>query len=711
MKKNIISAAVSAAIICGAVPMTVNAEETGASGGGVSVSLPRFSTNAFQNGQSKIPMQVPSASTAEIPCSVGRSVRSSYPSSFDLRDFDGITSIKDQGEYGTCWAHAAIASAEASVMRSNPLVDLSEFHTAFYPYYGSYKIDIGTEDPDEMLKFGGNYNFITNIWSQGIGPISEKKLRYGNLDFFYNQSRVDEIQYESDYRLKESRTFDFNWERSNADVVNELVKRYVSDGKPVDVSYYSNPELCYNYDFCTSNSTKRPRFSNHSVTIIGWDDNYPAENFNIQPTQNGAWLIKNSWGYDFGNEGTMWISYEDESLHEFAIYELDDADEYMYMDYYDKFIPMQSLAANGDENGSYMANVFTNDESAMQLEAISMYVQNPDTEYEITVYKNLHDLSNPVSGTPASTTYGSVDSSGYFTIELDKNVILEQGEDYSVVVYVYNPYTPYVIPFEACSYVIDESNSNDIISLGAYTDYYDIKNKTMSCESFYSENGSDWFDVTSEDLMYSDEDVENMLNAYEIEVYDGIDPDDTEALEEAENRVDVLRMLLSLGSSGVAMGNIPIKTFGNPIGTVDFSHMSGVIGGDEKISLSVKDDSDIYYSINDEDFQLYSEPISINGLTYIKAYAETEDGEYMTERSYIPDYINLEYGDVDGDGSISPRDSSLTLIHYSELSTGGNGSLGKAVLEYADYDGNGYIDPQDASMILQRYAELATEAN
>ncbi len=47
MKKNIISAAVSAAIICGAVPMTVNAEETGASGGGVSVSLPRFSTNAF----------------------------------------------------------------------------------------------------------------------------------------------------------------------------------------------------------------------------------------------------------------------------------------------------------------------------------------------------------------------------------------------------------------------------------------------------------------------------------------------------------------------------------------------------------------------------------------------------------------------------------------------------------------------------------------
>ena len=705
MNKKIISAVVSAAIICGAVPMTVNAEETGTSVGGASVSLPRFSTNAFQNGQSETPMQIPSASTAEIPRSVGRSARSSYPSSFDLRETGGITSVKDQGEYGTCWAHAAIASAEASVMRSNPLVDLSEFHTAFYPYYGNYKIDIGTENPDDIFKFGGNYNFVTNIWSQGIGPISEKKLRYGNLEFFDNQSRVDEIQYESDYRLKESRTFDFDWERSNADVVNELVKRYVSDGKPVDVSYYSNPELCYNYDFCTSNSTKRPRFSNHSVTIIGWDDNYPAENFNIQPSQNGAWLIKNSWGEDFGNEGTMWISYEDESLHEFAVYELDDSDEYMYMDYYDKFMPMQSLASNDEGNGSYMANVFTNDEFAMQLEAISMYIQNPDTEYEITIYKNLQDLSNPISGTPSSTTYGSVDSSGYFTIELDENVILEQGENYSVVVYAYNPYTPYVIPIEACSYVIDESNNNDIVSLGAYTDYYDIKNKTTSYESFYSENGSDWFDVTSEDLMYSDEDVENMLNAYETEVYDGIDSDDMEALEEAENSVDVMRMLLSLGPSGVAIGNIPIRTFENPVGTVDFSHMSGCVGRGEKISLSVKDNSDIYYSVNGGEFQLYSEPISVNELTYISAAVDFEN---VVTRSYIPDDVQLEYGDIDADGTITPYDASMVLTHYSCLATGDKGVLGKAVLEYADYDGNGYIDPQDSSMILSRYAELAT---
>ena len=36
---------------------------------------------------------------------------------------------------------------------------------------------------------------------------------------------------------------------------------------------------------------------NRAVTIIGWDDDYPASNFpgGLQPPENGAWLIKNSW--------------------------------------------------------------------------------------------------------------------------------------------------------------------------------------------------------------------------------------------------------------------------------------------------------------------------------------------------------------------------------------------------------------------------------
>lgn len=51
---------------------------------------------------------------------------------------------------------------------------------------------------------------------------------------------------------------------------------------------------------------------NHGVVIIGWDDNYSKDNFVYEKPQNdGAWLILNSWGSNWGNKGTAWVSYED----------------------------------------------------------------------------------------------------------------------------------------------------------------------------------------------------------------------------------------------------------------------------------------------------------------------------------------------------------------------------------------------------------------
>ncbi len=50
----------------------------------------------------------------------------------------------------------------------------------------------------------------------------------------------------------------------------------------------------------------------HQVVIIGWDDNYSRNNFVYEkPEHDGAWLVLNSWGSNWGNNGTAWISYED----------------------------------------------------------------------------------------------------------------------------------------------------------------------------------------------------------------------------------------------------------------------------------------------------------------------------------------------------------------------------------------------------------------
>lgn len=41
----------------------------------------------------------------------------------------------------------------------------------------------------------------------------------------------------------------------------------------------------------------------HSVAIVGWDDDFSRENFKLQPKEDGAWLAQNTRGDKWGNEG------------------------------------------------------------------------------------------------------------------------------------------------------------------------------------------------------------------------------------------------------------------------------------------------------------------------------------------------------------------------------------------------------------------------
>ncbi|MBQ3138464.1 MAG: hypothetical protein IJB68_03010 [Ruminococcus sp.] len=710
MKKSKIAAVTAFAVLFSAMPMHSSAAmvkynaESGvkeASVSSVSLSAPKFDiAESLKNGELVLSPDSGFVGDAVTLKREGEIL----PESFDLRDSDSMTSVKDQGSHGTCWAHSAVASAESQVKKYIPDIDLSELHTSYYAYYGDEQIPIDG-DTKEILGMGGICHVAANLWSQWIGPVNENRLPYDNLDFFDDEQAVDELKYQSDYHLKNAYMFDYNKERSDFDNVNQLIKEFVYGGQAVAISFQSADEKYYSELYNSTRSVRKPKYANHSVAIAGWDDNFPKEHFKVPAENDGAWLIKNSWGADAFEDGYMWISYEDRSLCEFAVFEIDSNEDYTYNYHHDTFVPIQSLSASENMNApSYMANIFTADKD-MQIEAVSVHIPCSATEYEITVYNNVADETNPVSGQASAVTKGVVDVSGTVTLELDKAVIVGAGERYSVVMKLYCQNSSFVIPIESALYLTPWDNS-ETISLGTFTDLECIKANTGANESFYSSDGKKWSDVAADDLTYNEEEKKAVLKQLKDEMFDDIYPEETDLLEEAEMLYGIYEELFNNGDLSIAIGNIPLKVLGNPVNTIDFSHMSGFVPNGEFAELKSETGGKVFYSVNGGEYTEYTSPIEIDGYRYIKA---TVDFENYSERAYIGADFEIEKGDVNANGSVDSADASLVLSHYADVSTGGGGILKKAIYDYSDINGDSTVDSSDASLILEIYAERSTK--
>ena len=555
-----------------------------------------------------------------------------YPETFDMRTVYGSTSVKSQGSYGSCWAHAAIASAESSLLSEVPYIDLSELHSAYYTYYGYDQLYTDSKKPEDVLGEGGNSKMISNLWSQWIGPVNETRLKYSDFRFFDNPSDVDRMQHQADYHLRNAYSFDFDSERENFDAINGLVKEFVYSGHAVDVSYMSDKVRNWNQDYYTSNSKRKPRFANHAVTIVGWDDNFSSRYFCNSPEGDGAWLCKNSWSTRDGLDGYIWISYYDRTLEDFAVFEIEDADEHEKIYQYDSFMPIQTLSAydSAEEDGpSYMADIFTADENA-QISSVGTYIYNAGTEYEITVYTDLKDETDPVSGDPSAVTKGSCELTGFFTLDLSEPVTINKDEKFSVVLKLYCEDSPFVIPIESSLYI---DGADKIYDLSPYATDSKIKEYTGKNQSFYSTNGKDWKDVTDENVIYSDEEKQILLKSFIEQQYDGLEEDDIELLEKASDSEKKYKEIFSKGDLKIHLGNLTLKVYADPVGNVTFSHHSGAVPLNEKVALSYGSISDgITYSFDNDELTQYKAPFAIVSDVIVHAVI----GDTDTQRSFYP---------------------------------------------------------------------------
>ena len=113
--------------------------------------------------------------------------------------------------------------------------------------------------------------------------------------------------------------------------------------------------------------------ADHAVTVVGYDDDYPKENFverdesgkitkGSLPPQNGALIIKNSWGtVDSEEDGFFYLSYYDHSICSPMSYEFDNNKDVKHSDInYDQYdLMMTEWYGNSDyKEETKMANIF-----------------------------------------------------------------------------------------------------------------------------------------------------------------------------------------------------------------------------------------------------------------------------------------------------------------------------------------------------------------
>lgn len=357
-----------------------------------------------------------------------------YPSKYDLRDYDRITSVKNQGNEGYCWAFASAAAIESNILTNpklskkigeNPAknLEVSKTGTSWFimtgikdensPYYNDYYHD------DSKGSNGGWPRIIALGLNSGFGTYPETLTPYVNAKSGYSEY----LRYYSDYHLK-----DYNFLSNDLNVIKDNI---INNG--AIAVYYHSANEGYSSDRISYCDNQKVAFATasgaHVVTIAGWDDNYSRDNFNgaVKPKNNGAWLCKNSWGEDSQDKGYFWISYESYDL-QFNQFIMQDNSE--YDNEYQHGFNFSDGWAGMDipEN----ANVFTADsnEQITQVSFGSMSAYN----YEISVYKLNDNFTSPVDGTLLTTVSGKVNNIGFHNIDLPNDVFVESGDKFSVVV-------------------------------------------------------------------------------------------------------------------------------------------------------------------------------------------------------------------------------------------------------------------------------------
>jgi len=374
-----------------------------------------------------------------------------FPSSYDLRTTARLTAVRNQGGCGSCWTFGTLASLESGLLPGETW-DFSENNMKNTHGFLWTPCD------------GGNDTMGAAYLLRWSGPVLETADPYSTVDYNNSPSNLTVVKH----------TQNVHWLFSS----NELKKSIMNHGA-VAVSLYWE-DTCYNSTNKAYYCNDSTQYTNHEVSVVGWDDSFSSTKFAQTPPGNGAWIIRNSWGSSWGQSGYFYLSYYDQTGPSEATLYLPPQSTTVFNHIY-QYDPMGNTNDLGYSRATaWGANVFTA-QSNDTIMAVGTYFLVPNASYELYIYKNVSS-TGPRTGTLVYQSTGSVATSGFSTITLSSTVFVPASQKFSVVFRYMTPGYKYPIPVE---YPVTEANSGVDFCTTA----------SNAGESWMSSAGSSWTDL------------------------------------------------------------------------------------------------------------------------------------------------------------------------------------------------------------------------
>lgn len=434
------------------------------------------------------------------PLKMSKILRSTLSSKYSLKDIISENMvIKNQMQTNSCWTFSSLATLESTLAlkdyksgKSAVVYDFSERHMEYATSKTFLDNVINKHGFNRKVGDGGFPSLAIAYLTNGTGAVPETEMQFENNE---NQIDISKIQNKT-VSTQVNDTVDFPSYSVTEDKtwIKQKMKEHIINHGAIDSSIYGasiSDTSCYNNETGAIYCNNEYKYKiNHAVAIVGWDDNYSTENFveNNRPQNNGAWIIKNSWGSEarytlsemkalifklfpnecielgwteeaqipdefateffiengytvenneailkIGDKGFMYVSYEDVNIYKQLAGIVDAQTEITYENIYQYDYYGAAMAVSLSIPKIYLATVF--DKETTGKEYLTQVAINAPETYICKVYVNPNGTSKKMSDLQlVQLKSGETETfdAGYHTIEFLEPIKIE-GESFVVV--------------------------------------------------------------------------------------------------------------------------------------------------------------------------------------------------------------------------------------------------------------------------------------